>query len=215
MSGAAEGSTVPTLAYAILALLAREPLTGYQIGRLLRDPIGLFWQARHSQIYPVLARLERLGWAESTEVPGPGPRPKKHYRPSRAGLDALRTWVSRPSTRRGRDELLLRVYASWIAGGPATCAFLVEAEAQHRQQLAVYLERRAAVRARGGPGQPGTAEFADYATLRRGIGYERGRLAWVRWLIGQLGQVDGSEAGVAVGRRCSRRPGVALDSEPP
>jgi hypothetical protein len=33
-----------------------------------------------------------------------------------------------------------------------------------------------------------TADFAAYATLRRGIGFERGRIAWLRWLIGRLEQ---------------------------
>jgi DNA-binding PadR family transcriptional regulator len=177
---------VPTLAYAILALLVRESLTGYEVSRQLRDPIGLFWQAAHSQIYPVLARIDSLGWAAVTSGPGPGPRPRKRYEVTAAGLAALRAWVEAPADRRGRDELLLRVYASWVASPSATLGFLREAEMRHAQQLAIYLERRAAVRDRCGPGPPGTADFADYATLRRGIGYERGRLAWVRWLIGQV-----------------------------
>lgn len=187
MKASVAGPVIPTLGYAILAVLAREPLTGYEIGRQLRDPIGLFWQAGHSQIYPVLAQVEAAGWATASTEPGPGPRLKRRYQVTDAGLAALRAWVETPAERRGRDELLLRVYASWVADPGATIALLDEAEAHHAGQLATYLERRAAVRERGGPEPPGTADFADYATLRRGIGYERGRLAWVRWLRSQLG----------------------------
>jgi Virulence activator alpha C-term len=95
----------------------------------------------------------------------------------------LRAWVGSPVRRGGRDELLLRVYASWIADRSVTLAFLREAEAHHEEQLRVYLDRRARADERGVGDALGTADFADYATLRRGIGHERGRLAWVRWLI--------------------------------
>jgi DNA-binding PadR family transcriptional regulator len=178
--------TLPTLAYAILALLARQPLTGYEIGRQLQDPIGLFWQAGHSQVYPVLARIEAQGLALATAGPGPGPRQKRRYSITPAGLTALRTWVEAPPGRRGRDELLLRVFASWVAPPEAILRVLREAEGLHRGQLETYLGRWARMQARGGPDAPGTADFADAATLRRGIEYERGRLAWVRWLIARL-----------------------------
>lgn len=191
-----------TLAYAILALLGREPLTGYEIAQRMRDPVGLFWSARHSQIYPMLARVETAGWATGTPGRGPGPREKKRYELTDAGRSALRTWVEASPERRRRDELMLRVFASWVTTPDVTVGFLRQAESHHARQLATYLERRAAVRARGGPAAVGSAEFADYATLRRGIGYERGRLAWVRWLIGQL------ESATAGAFRASREPGT-------
>ena len=175
--------TIPTLAYALLALLAREPLTGYEMSRQLRDPIGFFWQARHSQVYPVLSRLERLGWTKSETFAGPGPRPTKRHVITDDGIAALRVWVGTPARRGGRDELLLRVYASWVADRSVTLGFLREAETRHADQLAIYLARRRRAEARGAASSPGSADFADYATLRRGIGFERGRLAWVRWLI--------------------------------
>lgn len=182
-----DGSAVPTLAYALLSLLAREPLTGYEMTKLLRDPIGLFWQARHSQIYPVLSRLERLGWATAELSAGPGPRPTKRYRVSQDGLAALRDWVGSPQSRlSSRDDLLLRVYASWVTNRSTTLRVLRDAEARHARQLSVYLARRASAESRGDLDPPGSAWFADYATLRRGIGFERGRLAWVRWLIARI-----------------------------
>jgi DNA-binding PadR family transcriptional regulator len=178
-----EPRPAPTLVYAILALLGREALTGYEIAQRLRDPVGLFWSAGHSQIYPALARIEAAGWATATAGPGPGPRAKKRYELTDAGLAALRSWVEAPTGRRRRDELMLRVFASYASSAEATLRFLRESEDHHRRQLATYLERMARVRERGGPAAVGTAQFADYATLRRGIGFERGRLAWVRWLI--------------------------------
>ena len=44
-----------TLKYAILGLLMRSPVTGYDIAKEFGDGLGCFWSAKHSQIYPELA----------------------------------------------------------------------------------------------------------------------------------------------------------------
>ncbi len=49
------------MGYAILGLLAREALSGYDLSSRMRAPVGYFWEARHSQIYPELARLAADG----------------------------------------------------------------------------------------------------------------------------------------------------------
>ena len=182
--------TIPTLGYALLSLLARGPLTGYEMSQQLREPIGLFWDARHSQVYPLLARLEGLGLVAAKAGSGPGPRPKKTYRITRTGLTALRAWIPLPARRwGGRDELLLKVYASWVAKPSATLALVRDAETHHGAQLATYEARLRTARARGMQHSPAQEPaFTDYATLRRGVSYERGRLAWCRWLIRRLEQ---------------------------
>src|SRR5215469_6282498 len=52
---------ISTLGYALLTLLAREPLSGYDLAQRMKRPLGFFWQAQHSQIYPELAGLEEHG----------------------------------------------------------------------------------------------------------------------------------------------------------
>jgi DNA-binding PadR family transcriptional regulator len=182
--------TLPTLGYALLSMLARGPLTGYEMSQRLREPIGLFWDARHSQIYPLLAQLEERGMVTAVSGIGPGPRPKKTYRITRVGLSALRAWIPLPARRwGGRDELLLKVYASWVARPSATLKLVQDAEAHHAGQLATYESRLRNARARGMQrSHPQEPAFTDYATLRRGVSYERGRLAWCRWLIRRLEQ---------------------------
>src|SRR6476646_1735266 len=53
--------TTGTLGYALLGLLARQPRWGYDLARRMQEPIGYFWHANHSQIYPELAALETDG----------------------------------------------------------------------------------------------------------------------------------------------------------
>jgi DNA-binding PadR family transcriptional regulator len=173
----------------LLAAIAREPLTGYQLAQLLRDPISSFWETRHSQIYPELSRLEGGGLVESQAGPGPGPRPKRVYAITEAGRDELRAWIARPSRFGGRhDELLLKVYASWLVEPAVTAGLVHEARRHHATRLELYTQREASARERGidrlGPRDP---RFADYLTLRRGIDFERGRLTWCGWVLRELG----------------------------
>ena len=47
-----------TLKYAILGLINREPMTGYDITREFNsNNLANFWYAKHSQVYPELGRL--------------------------------------------------------------------------------------------------------------------------------------------------------------
>ncbi|EFG88815.1 transcriptional regulator, PadR family [Clostridium carboxidivorans P7] len=46
-----------TLKYAILGLVNRKPITGYDIGKEFNFQLAEFWNARHSQIYPELKKL--------------------------------------------------------------------------------------------------------------------------------------------------------------
>ena len=186
----ADATPISALGLALLAAIARAPVTGYGLALLLRDPIGFFWETRHSQIYPELSRLERSGLISSAEGPGPGPRPKRTYTITDAGRDAVRAWVARPSRFGGRhDELLLKVYASWLVEPSVTTELVGAARAHHAAQLELYLGREASARARGidrlGPRHP---DYADYLTLRRGIDFERGRLAWCDWVLEELGR---------------------------
>lgn len=46
-----------TLKYAILGLINRKPMTGYDIGKEFNFQSAEFWSANHSQIYPELKKL--------------------------------------------------------------------------------------------------------------------------------------------------------------
>ena len=49
------------LKYAILGLLNRQPMTGYDIGKEFNYELSEFWHAKHSQIYTELKRLHDEG----------------------------------------------------------------------------------------------------------------------------------------------------------
>lgn len=189
---------ISRLGYALLALLARQPGTGYELSARAHRPLGYFWSAQHSQIYPELRKLLDAGLVGFDSRPGPGPREKKVYFLTGAGHAELAAWVARPpeASAAGRDDVLLKAYASWTADPGAASAVFEGEIAGHRERLDRYLAEWDQVR-RGHRDGPPTRhpDFGSYATLRFGIDYERQRIAWLTWLVGQL---SGSGADVAL-----------------
>ena len=180
-----------TLGHAVLGLLSREELSGYDLKRWMERPLGYFWSARHSQIYPELARLEEEGFVTHRVVEQSGKPDKKVYRITPSGLEALKEWVVQdPSSRPVRDELTLKAYSVWLADREKAARLFREEGLVHEEQLAHYEELRAWMEGEHGKEvrDPGSPWFASYATLRRGIGYETEYAEWCRWMADSLGR---------------------------
>lgn len=160
-------------------------MSGYDLARHLERPIGIFWNASHSQIYPELARLEAAGMVEH-EVVAQDDRPdKKVYRPTAAGLSALATWVtSELEPEKRKIELLLRMLSVWIADPGAAAAMYTreaeraEAEVAHFRILERHPER----------GSPDIRDpwFASTANLPYGVAIQSAVAAWCREMAAQL-----------------------------
>lgn len=179
---------ISRLGYAILALLARQPSTGYELSARARRPLGYFWSARHSQVYPELQKLLAAGFVRFDPAPGPGPREKKVYAVTGTGLAILREWVTQaPEPPHARDDLLLKAYAIWTAEPAAARRMLAGQVSRHQDRLRAYEEDWARVESRHDGPPPAThPEFGSYATLKCGIDHERQRIAWLQWLDQQL-----------------------------
>jgi DNA-binding PadR family transcriptional regulator len=177
------------LGYALLGLLARAPQSGYELIQHMEEPIAFFWHARRSQIYPELERLESVGLVSYTVVLQHNRPSKKVYSISQAGLAELRTWAGKPmDIPPDRDEFMLKVYSLWTVD-PSEVAAMIRAYAEsHAQRLDQYERIEVEMRHKGDPVVEGvrSPRFAAYATLQRGIEYERGYVAWCQWLLQAL-----------------------------
>jgi PadR family transcriptional regulator AphA len=96
---------------ALLGLLTRGEMSGYDVQRAAETSGGFFWAPAKSRIYAVLPRLVTRGFATSRSVVQET-RPKKQlYRITRAGRDALQLWLEEPPTMEPeRVPLLLKIY---------------------------------------------------------------------------------------------------------
>lgn len=185
-----------TLGYAILSLLSREDLSGYDLKQRMAGRVGYFWSAKHSQIYPELARLEDGGYVKHSVVEQRERPDKKVYEITAEGLDALKEWVIQPPVPRPtRDELTLKTYSVWLADKEKAAQLFREEKRRHEEQLAHYEELRAWMEGewREDLTSTNSPEFASYATLRRGISYEREYAEWCWWMADSIARGEPSE----------------------
>ena len=172
-----------------MGLLAREPLSGYDLMRRMKERVGFFWQARHSQIYPELARLEKEGMVVHRVVEQKNRPDKKVYEITDAGLGALKEWVTAPvEPRVKRDELVLKAYSLWLAEPEKALVLFRDHERRHEEQLLRYKEIESWMEREWKEelGRVDSPKFASYAALQRGIIYERGYVDWCRWVADRL-----------------------------
>lgn len=192
---------VSALGHALLGLLARGPATGYDLTRAMDRRLAYFWSARHSQVYPELARLEAAGLVEHEVVDGAGPRPTKRYAPTESGMAELLEWILQgPEESVERDSTLLRVSSLWLVDR-AAARELVERVRQHSaDRLELYREFAAEFEADPAAHDPGRPEFSTRATVEAGLRFHAGRLGWCEWLDQQLGAISPSRARAAARR---------------
>jgi PadR family transcriptional regulator AphA len=125
-----------SLRQALLNLLAGEPMSGYDLARRFDESLANVWPAQHSQIYPELAKLVAAGLI--TQI-GEGPRGRKVYETTEAGLDQLRSWLRETAPDYSvRFEALLRVFCLWALPGDEALALLSRDRGEyvrHRAQM--------------------------------------------------------------------------------
>jgi PadR family transcriptional regulator AphA len=96
---------------ALLGLLTRGEMSGYDVHRAAETSGGFFWAPAKSRIYAVLPQLVTRGFATTRSVEQETRPTKQLYRITRAGRDALQRWLEEPPTMEPeRVPLLLKIY---------------------------------------------------------------------------------------------------------
>lgn len=183
-------ATAPTtLQYALLGLLARRPLTGYEILKRFNRSVVFFWHAKQSQIYAELKRMERLGLVTSRlEVQWRRPN-RRYYAMTPAGEAALRGWVdARTPVGPVKDEMLLRTFFSDRLPPAHVAARLRRHGDEHDRVLCDFEAIKAGLEARYGSVET-TSDLPlvfRYLVLEQGIRFERMYAEWCRWAADTL-----------------------------
>jgi DNA-binding PadR family transcriptional regulator len=126
-----------SLRHAILGLLELAPATGYELTQRFDVSLSTAWHARHSQIYPELAKLESEGLAE---VVGEGPRNSRTWAVTDAGRAELHRWLTEVEPNRSqRSETALRWFLVFVLPPDERRAVL-------ERELAFVEERAAGLR---------------------------------------------------------------------
>jgi DNA-binding PadR family transcriptional regulator len=97
-----------SLRHALLGLLREGPKSGYDLLQMFKRSLHQTWPATQSQVYTELTKLADAGLLAVTAH---GPRGRKEYTLTGAGLEELRRWMLETEPDRyPRSEALLRVF---------------------------------------------------------------------------------------------------------
>lgn len=167
-----------SLRMALLGLLTTKgPASGYALTRAFSDTLSHVWSAKHSQVYPELARMADAGLIA---VEDEGPRGRKRYSVTDAGREELRHWLTdvEPS-RTVRNETALRAFLMPTLG-PEPAARLARTEETYYRQRAEQLgELRAMLTAVDPP------LFGSYAA-ELGVRISHAIADWAQWAAEQM-----------------------------
>ncbi len=98
-----------TVSLVLLAVLgqSRQPMYGYQIAKRLEEVGEGVLAGKQSALYPVLRNLEAAGLLASEVEPSVSGPPRRYYRITKPGREALREWVAAwTATRDSVDNVL-------------------------------------------------------------------------------------------------------------
>lgn len=182
------------LAHAILAALTDCPCSGYDLAKRFDGSVGFFWQASHQQIYRELTRLEEQGLITPEVVAQSGRPDKKVYHITPTGLSHFRDWIGQtPHHPPLRDELLVKLFAGHLVSPQQLISLLEQERASHRATLQSY--RAIEAQFFSDPDRRSHPGRFQYITLRNGIHYELGWLAWCDETLASLANLEPEGAG--------------------
>lgn len=175
-----------TLKYAILGLVNRSPITGYDLTKEFNKELANFWYAKHSQIYPELKKLVDEGLLEFEIVIAGESLEKKLYSITEKGKDDFRNWLLKTEDLEPtpKDKFKLRMYFS---------------EMYKKEELVLQLEQQLIKRNsklkflntafntyEGSIPDLNSPEFGDYMVLDGAISRERAYIDWINRYINIL-----------------------------
>ncbi|MBE9915785.1 PadR family transcriptional regulator [Paenibacillus donghaensis] len=170
-----------TLSYGLLAFLARESSSGYDV--MLK--IQPFWQAKHSQIYPLLAQMEENElltsyWVKQSEKPD-----KKIYSITDNGIRKLKEWMYKPLPDPvTRDELSMKTFCMWLTDRDNAIEIIESRKAYFLRRLESF--RKMLQKIPEDKRGFGNREFYDYILVQKGIFNATAGLDWCSWVLAML-----------------------------
>jgi PadR family transcriptional regulator, regulatory protein AphA len=156
---------------ALLGLLRKGPMSGYDLRKDAERSVGYFWAPAKTQIYATLPRLVESGHATQQRIVQSARPDKTIYELTESGREALREWIEEAplDAGHGRNLILMKLYFGADADPETLRRQLAERRAEAEQLLAEIGELEEA----GASGSPFEA-----ITRRWGRLYAEALLCW-------------------------------------
>ena len=181
------------LKYILLGFLNYQPMTGYDLKRLVDCSTAHFWHAYHSQIYTTLRKMEQSGLVTSVIDNSDDKLERRIYEITELGQSQLKLWLDR-SLRElppSKDSLLVRLFFSGSRDREQVLRELRFQRQLHQQQLEEYQQIEPELLAAPSPVNSDRLDFEREAqfwrmTLENGLAYEKMYLQWLEETIAKV-----------------------------
>lgn len=173
------------LKYILLGLLNEQSLTGYDLTKAFDSDIGEFWSANHSQIYPLLKKLELDGLIAHELVTTGEKLEKKLYSITSTGVDELTTWLHTPTPdlNANKDEFILKLYFIDQKSDPLLRPMLTEQLTLHTNK---YLHLQTQMKNKFNNQMPSSNNYGHFLILEHAILREQEYKNWLEKVIDNL-----------------------------
>ncbi|MCR3757570.1 PadR family transcriptional regulator [Clostridium felsineum] len=176
------------LKYAILGLINRKKITGYDISKEFNSGLSEFWYAKHSQIYPELKKLTDEGLISYTTVIQGEKLEKKLYTITEKGKECFQKWLKKeePLEPTPKDIFRLKAYFCDEMDEETLIKQFKTALYKHTERLK-YLEDSLKKLADGNiiP-KVHSKEFGDYIVLNGAVMREKTYVEWLKDCIDKI-----------------------------
>jgi PadR family transcriptional regulator AphA len=180
------GFLMNTLSFGLLCILATHNYTGYDL--MLK--IQPYWQAKHSQIYPLLAKLEQEGLVQFEQVLQTDKPDKKIYSMTEKGLAELKAWMTQSTSEPvTRDEMKLKAYCISIVDDDVIKTLFAERQLMYSEKLKKYKKYFDELIQKASDGKENldrhSSRFGLYILLKKAIMNLEIDLEWCHWVMAQ------------------------------
>ena len=157
--------------YFVLGLLHQQPMSGYDVKRLLERMNGLIGSSSFGHIYPALHTLLEEGWVAVNVVTRQDRPPKKVYTIKQEGRTALQEWLEQPfPSNPSQKALVMRLI---LAQGLLQKGLMAHLQ-QRRAQVAARRDARKEL-----SGEPEQAGRGWQMALDYGLAVADAELGWL------------------------------------
>ena len=179
------------LKYAILGLINRKPMTGYDLTIEFDKELASFWYAKHSQIYPELKKLTDENLITFETVIQGEKLEKKVYTITEKGKQELKNWILRdePLEPTPKDVFRLRAYFIELMNKEEIIQQFTAQMEKRQKKLAVLQSAMENLLETKDISNIISEEFGDYIVLKGAIMREQ---AYIDWLNECLAAVKAS-----------------------
>ena len=177
-----------TLKYAILGLLNRKSMTGYDLMKEFNMDLVNFWYARHSQIYPELKKLTEEGLITFATVIQGEKMEKKLYSITPKGKEDFSTWLLEKDLLEPTPKDIFRLKTYFIES--MDLESMIDHFGYQLEQRLDKLRKLEHTMSQHPYGQKlgkiGTAKYGDFVVLKGAIMRERTYIQWLEECIEEM-----------------------------